>query len=777
MYKKIAKSIARKKILINGVVQGVGFRPFIHNLAKEHNLSGLVKNTINGVYIEVEGCTIDINNFVTNISEKAPPLSDIISVETSEMEPVYSDIFEIITSGNSSGNETFISPDVSICDDCLNEMFDKNNRRYLYPFINCTNCGPRLTIIHNIPYDRKFTTMAHFEMCELCSNEYENPHNRRFHAQPNACPVCGPKIWLTKSDGELITDNSEEVLSLIADKLSEGKIIAIKGLGGYHLACDARNKHAVETLRLRKGREAKPFAIMSYNINEVKKIAEVNTDEENLLKGFQKPIVLLKKKNRINVAESVAPDNTRLGIMLPYTPLHYLVMNEMKKKDPVKEYPLLVMTSANFSEEPIEINNESALKRLSGIADYFAFHNREILIRADDSVMININNRNRFFRRSRGYVPKPLLLNEEYPKILAVGAELKNTICVIKNNHAFLSQHIGDLTNISANTFFTETITHQQKIINCEADYLAYDLHPNYLSSIWAKKSDIPKKYDIQHHHAHMASCMAENNLDEDVIGVIFDGTGYGYDNKIWGGEFLIGGYTSFQRVMHLPYIQLPGGDKAIEEPWRIALSYLHKYYGKDLPKLPFLENKPVKNIIEMLHKNINSPLSCGAGRLFDAISVIAGGPEKIRYEAEAAIYLTQKSNHNDLSLYELEPINTEQTEINLDKLFSQIVEDVLNNKSIEVIGAKFHNTLAELIQKVVNKISSLRAINKIVLSGGVFQNEILSAKVENKLSDEGFDVYYHTKLPVNDGGISLGQAVIAGELIKNNLNEVKYIN
>lgn len=765
--------ITRLQINVNGIVQGVGFRPFVLRLATENNLSGFVRNSQAGVEIEVEGNSKDVNKFVIELREKAPPLSEIIRIETFDIGVKHSTQFEIIASTEEIGNQTLISPDVCICDDCLSELFDPRNRRYLYPFINCTNCGPRLTIIENIPYDRKYTTMNKFEMCEECSKEYHDPHDRRFHAQPNACPKCGPNIWLEQAGDDVILEKDKAITKAARD-LTNGKIVAVKGLGGFHLAVDAYNDEAIKKLRERKRREEKPFAVMVHNINLLNHLVWLSDDEKILLTSFARPILLLKKKN-CSISESVAPNNKRLGVMVAYTPLHHVLMKEFEKYS--KNLPsVLVMTSANFSEEPIEITNDSAKNNLSEVADSFLFHNRDILIRADDSVGMFINNKQRIIRRSRGFVPKPFFIKKPGIAVLAVGAELKNTICLLKDDKAFLSQHIGDLTNYSAHQFFKETINYQQKIIDCKAEYVGYDLHPDYLSTRWAKEESKLPSFGVQHHHAHMASCMGEHDLKKDVIGIILDGTGYGIDNTIWGGEILIGNYTKVKRFAHLETIPLPGGDAAIKEPWRIALSYLYNAFECKLPQLDFLNGLNSEIVLQMLDKKINSPLTSSAGRLFDAVSVICGGSKTIRYEAQAAIELMQKINTIDVEAYLINEEEIKPKSISLKTLIRNVVEDVGKNVPSSIISARFHKTFLQLLIKKAEQARDEIKINDIILSGGVFQNEILLKLMEKELQLKGFNVYSHSKIPTNDGGISFGQVMVVNELVTKGMRKVEFV-
>ncbi len=762
--------IKRERISVKGIVQGVGFRPFVFNLAKSLNLTGYVSNTREGVIIEIEGKEIEL--FIELLQKEAPPLSEIDSIKREEIDILNSDDFIIKHSEGLLGNETLISPDVSICDDCLEELFDVNNRRYLYPFINCTNCGPRFTIIENIPYDRPYTTMKKFILCRECEEEYNNPTDRRFHAQPNACPRCGPEVWVEISTEKI--EGNESVFDFTVRKLIEGKIIAIKGLGGFHLACLASNEEAIKTLRVRKHRPTKPLAIMLPSIEETEKIGYLTDDEKNILCSKERPILLLKSKNRL--PHLIAPNNNRIGVMLPYTPLHYILFHYLRKYLREEAIPALVMTSANLSEEPICITNEDAKERLKDIADIFLFHNRDILIRSDDSVGAYINNKFRLYRRSRGYVPKRVKLLNSTPSILALGGELKNTVCITKEDNAFISQHIGDVTNLRAYNFFEETIEHLQKIMNCKAEILVQDLHPDYKSSQWAEKSGM-NIIKVQHHHAHLASCMIENKIDEEVIGVILDGTGLGYDSTIWGGEILFGNYTQFERVFRLEEMPLPGGDSAAKEPWRTAVSYL--YSSVDNLEIPdYLKEFRYKDIIRMIDAKINSPLTSSMGRLFDAVTAIAGGPTINNFEAEAAIHLMNAAaveSSNDK--YEFDSINITERKIKIKELIRNIYLDVKKKENYPVIAAKFHNTLSDIIVRTVSVTANWKNTDKVCLSGGVFQNELLLTGLEKKLTESGFQVFTQSVIPVNDGGLSLGQAAIASRLISENKTNVKFIN
>ena len=761
----------RLHVHINGIVQGVGFRPYVYKLAQELNLCGFVINSSNGVEIEIQGDAAAIRSFLKRLPCEAPPLADIISIENRSVPAVDCSNFQIRKSLNTSDAQTLISPDISVCDDCLRELFDPSDRRYLYPFINCTNCGPRFTIINNIPYDRPYTSMASFRMCPECQREYDDPADRRFHAQPNACPQCGPQIWYEDTQETNHLEEGHKSIERLAEDLLQGKIAAIKGLGGFHLAVDAFNDEAVQRLRDRKNREEKPLAIMLNNMVSIKKLCKVNEKEEQLLSSPQRPIVLLEKRGQEGVSARVAPGNRRLGVMLPYTPLHYIIFRELEKRLPGK-IAALVMTSANLSEEPIAISNEEARRRLSNIADRFLMHNREILVRGDDSVLILPDKDPLFLRRSRGYVPRPVFLKEEGPSVLAVGGELKNTVCLTKGNRAFLSQHIGDLENLRANDFFEEAVAHLRRILEIHPRAIACDMHPAYFSTQWAENQKELPLFRVQHHHAHLASVLAERHIDEPVIGIILDGSGYGYDKTIWGGEILIADFTQMQRYAWLQPLPLPGGETAIKQPWRTAVSYLHAAFGNDLPGLPFFKNKPVESILQMLDKGINSPLTSSCGRLFDAVAAMSGGRTEIRYEAQAAIELTQAVTALPDAIYDFE-ISAGQ--ILLTPLIRSLVKDLILKKSFSYIAGKFHQTLISLFRKIALQARKDTTISKVVLSGGVLQNEILINGLTRALERQNFSVFNQRLVPPNDGGIALGQAAVALRLLKEKKEKVLY--
>ncbi len=752
------------KIGVRGVVQGVGFMPFVYRLAQEHNLKGWVRNTSGNVEIEVEGDAETLENFLSDLETKAPPMARIEKVETT-FHPIkdYTD-FEICPSLSQEGEYQLVSPDIATCEDCRREIFSPTDRRFGYPFTNCTNCGPRFTIIEDIPYDRPKTTMRRFKMCPRCQREYDDPLDRRFHAQPNACPECGPSLELVDDNGNLVESN--DVIKVSSEFLKAGKILALRGLGGFQLAGDATSEEAVNRLRTRKRRPAKPLAIMMATLGEIEKHCLVSPEERKLLQSLECPIVLLRwKHSSSNVSPAVAPNLKYLGVMLPYTPLHHLLLQETGLP--------LVMTSGNLSEEPIAKDNDEALRRLGGIADYFLLHNRGIFARYDDSVYM-VEGRPQAIRRARGYAPYPIFLPFESKPILACGAEDKNTFCLTKGNHAFLSQHIGDMENEETLEHFENTIELYKKLFRIQPEIIAYDMHPEYLSTKYALEVGLEQESSlipVQHHHAHIVSCLVENEVEGPVIGVAFDGTGYGTDGTIWGGEFLLADWRRFQRVGHLEYVPLPGGAAAIKRPYRMALSYLYTLLGEDfsIDGLPIgkMNSVELDIIRQQLKRGINSPLTSSAGRLFDAVSALVGVRGEIDYEAQAAIELEMLASDEAGGLgQEVYPFNIVEQQgvrvVKLGELFLAIVQDVKSQVSVDIISLKFHNTMAQIIAEMCKLIAKEDGINKVALSGGVFQNRLLLRLVTSALQQAGFSVLTHRLVPCNDGGISLGQAVIA---------------
>ncbi len=742
----------RRLLTVNGIVQGVGFRPFVYNLARELGFTGSVSNTAEGVKIQLQGTADQHAEFDRQLQTNAPPLSTIISINTEDMPLTEDQTFVIIQSDANAKVSTLISPDVALCDDCRRELFNPQDRRFRYPFINCTNCGPRYTIIENIPYDRPSTSMKHFPLCPDCQREYDDPTNRRFHAQPNACPVCGPHVWLCDPQGDIL-DTPDPIAHTIR-LLAQGKILAIKGLGGFHLAVDADNGTAVARLRQAKGRDEKPFALMVRDIQTAEKLVELSAQEQKTLLSLQAPIVLARSRSNSVLAANIAPGNDRLGIMLPYTPLHHLLFQG--------KLEALVMTSANYSEEPICIDNHEALDCLGTLADFFLMHNRDIYLRSDDSVLMIMSGEIRPIRRSRGYAPRPFFLKKKGPSVLAVGGELKNTIALTKDDKVFLSQHIGDLENLEAFEFFQMTIDHLKRIFEIEPELIVHDLHPEYLSTKWAKDQTIPL-LGVQHHHTHLASCMAENDLDEPVIGIIMDGTGYGTDGTIWGGEFLVGDYHSFERKASLEPQHLPGGESAIKNPWRIGLSYLHHSFGSNLPDIPAFQDHDLSPVLQMIRQTINSPLTSSCGRLFDAVAALSGGRQTIHYEAQAAIEFMQAA-HNQLgqeySVFDLKQVNGLHI-VSISHIMHEVVDRMKDGRTFTEISQWFHHSLIHTFVRVSEHLRQDTGINKLVLSGGVFQNRLLFEGLMRALVKARFEVYSHTKVPANDGGLALGQAVV----------------
>lgn len=750
----------RRLIHVSGLVQGVGFRPFVYRLASALELSGSVQNTASGVVIEVQGDADYVEGFLVRLHSEAPPLAQIHQTALEELDCVEEELFHIIESHKGEPVRTLISPDVTVCDDCLREMFDPQDRRFCYPFINCTNCGPRFTIVRSIPYDRPGTSMTKFRMCAACQAEYYNPRSRRFHAQPNACAKCGPRLELWSR--EALVPLESDPISASVELLRSGQIGAIKGIGGFHLAADALNIASVRILRERKRRAEKPFALMVPDVKMAQEFCEVNEDECTALLSPQRPIVLLRKKKRCAVPEQVAPRNHDLGVFLPYTPIHHLLLRR-------GGFKALVMTSANACEEPIAIDNDEAYERLCGLADFFLVHDRDILLRCDDSVVRVADGRIHQIRRSRGFVPVPILLHKETPGILAVGGELKNTICLAEGRQAFLSQHVGDLENLAGYKFFLEASEHLNKILEIDPKIIAYDLHPGYLSTKWALQQTARTLIGVQHHHAHIASCMAENHLDGAVIGLALDGTGYGTDGRIWGGEVLIADYGKFTRAAHLECVAMPGGEAAIREPWRMAISYLMHSLGSEFRgmKLPFIEEVHASKIdfaSRMIERQVNTPLTSSCGRLFDAVASIAGIRQEVNYEGQAAIELEMAAEaYSDEELYPFE-IRTAEDGFVIDTsaMFRTLVEDVLASTPVGVISRRFHNGLAEVLCRSAHSLRERTGLHRVCASGGTFNNRLLLRKLRALLEADGFEVFTQHQVPCGDGGLCLGQAMIA---------------
>ncbi|PMP65401.1 MAG: carbamoyltransferase HypF [Thermodesulfobacterium geofontis] len=746
-------------IRVNGIVQGVGFRPFIYRLALENNIKGYVLNDTEGVTIEAEGEEEDLRKFVRAIKEDFPPLAIVQEIKIEEKEVNHFDRFWIEKSRTTDKKITFIPPDTNICKDCLKEFFDPKDRRYHYPFIVCTHCGPRFSIVKDIPYDRHNTAMAEFLMCPDCKREYEDPLDRRFHTQPTACPACGPKLFLYRNDKTLISEDVEEIVKKVYQYLKEGLIVAIKGVGGYHLACDATNDEAVLKLRERKRRPFKPFALMTGTIEKIEEFLEVSPKEREILLSKERPILILKEKKTL-VSRYVAPDLTYIGIMLPYTPFQHFLFSLDKDL-------ILVMTSGNLSEEPICYKDEEAFERLSHIADYFVTYNREIVAHSDDSVMFVIKEKPFFIRRSKGFVPAPILMKKAFPvHLFASGGDLKNSFAIAKDKVVILSQYLGDLESPITQKVYKEAVKHFLKVFDVHPEVFISDMHPNYFTtSLTDRLAERKLRIRVQHHHAHIVTVMAEHELEEPVIGLSFDGTGFGTDGKIWGSEFLIADRKEFKRAGHFSYFMLPGGEKAIKEVWRIGLSFLYQS-GIPLDYLPFKEGKPIDLILQMLEKKINSPFACGMGRIFDGISALLGICEKITTEAEAAQKLEETAlKARKFYKIEIEPIEIEnELVIPTEELIRKIMELKDKGVSISEIALSFHWAIIEVSLKVVQRIRERTGIKRVVLNGGSFQNRILLKNLWEKLEKLGFDVYLPQKTPLNDGGIALGQIIIGRE-------------
>ncbi len=780
----------RLRIRIAGVVQGVGFRPFVYRLAKEIGLKGYVLNDTCGVTIEVENKKEELDEFLTRIDKEKPAISKIYSLQHSFLEEIGFRNFEIRKSEEEGDKRASILPDIAVCEDCLNDINAPSNRRFMYPFTNCTNCGPRFTIIENLPYDRKNTSMKTFKMCPECEDEYNLPSDRRFHAQPDACPACGPSVSLYNSKGKLLTsqrdikddgnppplnpllspaslrprgERAKDVFSEERDKaiekvinlINKGNIIAIKGIGGYHLVCDAANERVVKRLRERKNREEKPLAVMFPDLDSIKAEAHVSILEERALNSVEKPVVILKKRETTDIADSVAPDNNTVGAFLPYTPLHHIILQKLKKP--------VIATSANMIDEPIVKDEADAFKRLSEVADYILTHNRDIVRRCDDSVVRIAAERQVPIRRSRGFAPLPIVVPFKFKKpVLALGTYMNNTIAIGIDNKVFISQHIGDLDTPLAMEFFEETINDFLRLFDVKPEVVVSDMHPGYYSTKFGERHFKDKLVKVQHHFAHILSCMAENDIpeEEEVIGFAFDGTGYGIDKTIWGSEVLIASYKGFKRVSHLRLFRLPGADKVVEDPRRTALSLLFETLGEkamDIDYIP-IPRKERAFFINMIKRNINSPVTTSMGRFFDGVSSIIGLKHEVSYHAQAAVALEQSAlRSNETHLY---PFIIENSIIDYRPMIENIVNDLKLEMPKETIAKKFHNTIIDIIIHISESIRKETGLGIVALSGGVFQNTILLENVFNKLKERGFITIMHQLVPANDGGVSLGQVV-----------------
>jgi hydrogenase maturation protein HypF len=752
---------AAMRIRVDGIVQGVGFRPFVFSLAQRLGLGGSIVNDLQGVTIEVEGSVANLAEFRARLVSEAPPLASIQNV-VSEVIPIANRLeFAILASHSEGERQVLISPDIATCADCLREIFDPLDRRYRYPFTNCTNCGPRFTVVRGVPYDRRLTTMAEFPMCADCAREYHDSSDRRFHAEPVCCPACGPRVRLLDRDGMAQTGDP---IRTAAELLRSGNIVAVKGLGGYHLAALASDEKAVRRLRSRKHREDKPFAVMASDLKAARALATIDELEQSALLSPRRPVVLLKRKAGIELAHSVAPSNRFIGVMLPYTPLHHLLCHSVKAP--------IVLTSGNVSDEPIAYADDDAAKRLAGIADGFLVHNRQIHIRTDDSVVRVSRGREVLQRRARGYAPQPIEL-PFHPRrpILACGAELKNTFCVAKGQHAFVSHHIGDLENFETLRSFREGINHFRRLFDIEPQVVAYDLHPEYLSTKYALELKGVEFVGVQHHHAHIAACLADNGAQGPAIGVAFDGLGFGLDGTIWGGEFLIAELAKFERVGHLEAVPMPGGTAAIKQPWRMAAAYLHKEYPDAVPdhlEVVARHSNQWRQIIALVKSDTNSPLTSSAGRLFDAVAAILSVRDIINYEGQAAIELEQRASDGEDAAYDVPVSNALPFEVRGSILVRAVVDDLRAGTSVEVVAARFHNSIARMIVKACSAVRTARGLEIVALSGGVFQNQLLLRRTTGLLEQAGFHVLTHRQVPTNDAGISFGQVAVAAARDRN---------
>lgn len=749
--------VERAKATVRGAVQGVGFRPFVYRLAGELHLAGWVSNSSQGVFIEVEGAGTSLREFLVRLEREKPPLAIIQSLEFSFVDAVGYKDFTIRNSVEKGGKSALILPDIATCPHCLLEVFQAGNRRYRYPFTNCTNCGPRFTIIEDLPYDRANTSMKKFPMCPLCEREYHDPADRRFHAQPNGCPACGPKLEMWDGAGNILASH-DEALRLAAEEVRAGKIVAIKGLGGFQLIADARNEVAVRELRTRKHRLEKPFALMYPTLAMAREHCRISELEERLLVSAEAPIVLLQRWTP-PLAPSIAPGNPYLGVMLPCTALHHLFMRQLG-------FPV-VATSGNLSDEPICIDEHEALKRLRGIADYFLVHNRPIVRPMDDSVARVVRGREMVLRRARGYAPLPVHMKTPARCMLAVGAHLKNSVALNVGNDVFISQHIGDLETKEAYTAFRAVAADLPRLYDAGVDVIACDLHPDYLSTRHALQ--LAEKlgatvHPVQHHWAHMLSCMAENDVEFPALGVVWDGTGYGTDGTIWGGEFLLGREHSYERVTHFRQFRLPGSEAAIRQPRRSALGLLYELGGAQALEQPDLH--PVREfsqsdlslIRQMLGKGLQAPLTSSVGRLFDAVASLAGLRQEANFEGQAAMELEFAIQSCVSETYSFEIKGTAPSQIDWRPMIREVIEDVRRGVATGVIAAKFHNTLVEIIVAVASHVGQTR----VVLTGGCFQNRYLLERSIQRLLEGGFRPYWHQRVPTNDGGIALGQVVDA---------------
>lgn len=797
-------TIIRKRIQIKGVVQGVGFRPFVWQCANKWGLTGWVNNDSTGVTVEIQGRISQTHGFLNDLQHETPPQARVDSISMTAIDVIKEAAFAIVASSVATNQSTPISPEITICDACLAEMLDRRNRRYLYPFINCTDCGPRFTIVEDIPYDRPSTTMKSFAMCRVCQEEYDDPHNRRFHAQPNACHDCGPKVWLVDQSHETEPFDSppnsgpvgRAAIAGFRSAIEQGKIVGVKGIGGFHLACDASNRRAVQNLRDRKGRVDKPFAVMVRDLEQAKRFARVSEPESRLLTSQERPIVLLAKKTVQNSGNripsfAVAPGNDLIGVMLPYSPLHYLLC----------ETSPLVMTSGNLSDESIVRTNQEAKVRLARLADCFLLHDREIQVVCDDSVVRSIGGPQSYghqssakqppqqpmpeqtllIRRSRGYAPLPLNLKSPGPNVLAIGAEIKSTFCVTKNNNAYLSQHVGEMGNLETIQVMERCVEHYLRLFRVQPELVAADLHPGYLSGQWAEgfanQIGVPL-VRVQHHFAHVASLIAESNLplNEQIIGCCFDGTGYGTDRAIWGGEFMIANGFHFDRVARLKYMPLPGGDASVQRPYRVALAQLWNTGNEWCASLPCVADCPPaerKLLRQQLEKNLNCVMTSSMGRLFDAVASLIGVRHHSNYEAQAAMELealaARRIDQVIPAAYAFQIKRGPICEIDCAEMLGKICADLGSGVDRATIAAQFHDAVARMVVDVCVQLREDTSINRVGLTGGVFQNVLLSRLARRRLMASNFEVLVHSFVPPNDGGIALGQAIVGQAIVAQN--------
>jgi len=757
---------ARCRVLIEGVVQGVGFRPFVYRLAETHRLGGSVRNGQHGVLIDAEGDRDAIDRFLDQLKTTAPSSARLRRITITWGAPHRDpEPFRIDTSAGEGEAALFPAPDLAACAACLAEMGDSRNRRYAYPFLNCTQCGPRYTIIRALPYDRERTSMASFKTCPACRQEYENPRDRRFHAEPTACPACGPRLALLGSGGRVL-DVADPLQSAVV-ALRVGQIVAVKGLGGYHLTCDATAPGVVSELRRRKARDAKPLAVMVGSLREARRLCVVSGAEAELLESAARPIVLLERRSAgagEAMADEVAPRLRHLGLMLPYTPLQHLLLEGVGRP--------LVMTSGNRSDEPIAYQDDDAFARLDGVADLFLAHDRPIEVRCDDSVARIVDGAPALLRRARGYVPLAISLTDEAAEpILACGGELKNAFAIVRGREVFLSEHLGDLGDERAYRAWTGAIAHLEGLLELTPRVVAHDLHPDYRSTAYAAMLDGVRRVPVQHHHAHIASCLADNGVDDRVIGVAWDGTGYGTDGHVWGGEFLLADLEGFERVGSFQEVALPGGEAAVREPWRMAAVFLQAAYGEameelDLAFMARLDRSAWRLLSRATERGLNAPPTSSAGRLFDAVASLLGLRDRVDFEAQAAMELEALAEPEGDRVY---AVNLEEmdgrTIVRTPDIIRGVVEDLLDGVAADRIGSRFHATLADVIVNTCERLRERSALDRVALSGGVFQNVRLSRLAVEGLGRAGFQVYTHHQVPPNDGGLALGQAAIAARV------------